>query len=216
MHHGPETSVRAINEATRTIRGYGIVFNSDSEVLYERGKRFREVIRPEAMRNVDLSDVLSFHNHSPNRLLGRTKSGTMRVGTDNVGVWYEVDLPDSAIGHEVYESVRRGDTEGSSFQFRVAEGGEKWSAKDGIAYREVIGFEETREMGPVTEPAYSGTSEAGLSARSISMLLMINVCEEDAEDPETEDTPPLNTMDRAAQQRLLDDQDIEAMQMAIL
>lgn len=165
-----ETRVRVSNDESRTIRGYGIVFNSDSAVLYERGKRFVEVIRPEAVRDVDFSELKCMHNHSSNRLLGRVESGTMRYGIDTTGVWYENNTPNSPTGEDVLESVRRGDTDGSSFQFVVAPGGETWSVKNGIAYREITKIESVFEMGPVSEPAYPGTAEAGLSARSLEML----------------------------------------------
>ena len=41
-------------------------------------------------------------------------------------------------------------------------------------------------MGPVSEPAYPGTAAAGLSARSMELLLMIKI--EDKEAAETEET----------------------------
>lgn len=182
----PETRAKVVNEETRTIRGYGIVFNSDSVILYERGRKFREVIRPEAVKSVASKRRLCMHNHKPDRLLGNTNAGTMRTGTDSLGEWYETDLPDGPTGEDVFQSVKRGDTEGSSFQFTVAEGGETWSIRDGMAYREITKFEEIYEMGPVSEPAYPGTATAGLSARSMELLLMIKI--EDKEEVETEET----------------------------
>ena len=214
-----ETRVRVTDEASRTIRGYGIVFNSDSAVLYERGKRFVEVIRPSAVEGVDFSTLKSMHNHSAMRLLGRIESGTMRTGVDNIGSWYEVDAPNSPTGEDVLESVRRGDTDGSSFQFTIAPGGETWSVKNGIAYREITKFESIFEMGPVSDPAYPGTADVGLSARSIELMLMVSICEDEKPEedtPENEipesDSMKMNEVKRA----LIEDQEIEAMQMAIL
>lgn len=163
----PETRARVTNEETRTIRGYGIVFNKESVDLRANGRVFREVIRPEAVRGVNLNNILSMHNHRSERLLGTTASGTMRTGVDSVGVWYEVDLPNAPTGHDVLESVRRGDTPGSSFQFDIRSDGDKWSMREGKAFREVTQFNGVYEMGPVSEPAYPDTS---ISARSLEAL----------------------------------------------
>jgi len=163
----PETRARVTNEETRTIRGYGIVFNKESVDLRANGRVFREVIRPEAVLGISMDNILSMHNHRSERLLGTTASGTMRTGVDSVGVWYEVDLPNAPTGHDVLESVRRGDTPGSSFQFDIRSDGDKWSMKDGKAFREVMQFNGVYEMGPVSEPAYPDTS---ISARSLEAL----------------------------------------------
>jgi HK97 family phage prohead protease len=162
-----ETRAKVVNEETRTIRGYGIVFNKESVDLRSHGRVFREVIRPEAVEGVDLSRVLSMHNHRSERLLGNSASGTMRTGVDSVGVWYEVDLPDSPTGEDVLVSVRRGDTPGSSFQFDIKSDGEKWSVRSGKAFREVIAFNGVYEMGPVSEPAYPDTT---IAARSVEQM----------------------------------------------
>lgn len=166
-----ETRAKVVNEDTRTIRGYGIVFNKESVDLRSHGRTFREVIRPEAVEGVDFSKVLSMHNHRSERLLGNTASGTMRTGTDSVGVWYEVDLPDSPTGEDVLVSVRRGDTPGSSFQFDIKADGEKWSVRSGKAFREVIAFNGVYEMGPVSEPAYPDTTIAARSMEQLEKVL---------------------------------------------
>ena len=163
----PEARAKVVNLESRTIKGYGIVFNKESVDLRANGRVFREVIRPEAVKGVPLDNLLSMHNHRSERLLGTTASGTMRTGVDSVGVWYEVDLPDAPTGHDVLESVRRGDTPGSSFQFDIRSDGDKWSMKDGKAFREVVQFNGIYEMGPVSEPAYPDTS---ISARSLESL----------------------------------------------
>lgn len=166
-----ETRAKVVNEETRTIRGYGIVFNKESVDLRSHGRTFREVIRPEAVEGVDFSKVLSMHNHRSERLLGNSASGTMRTGTDGIGVWYEVDLPDSPTGEDVLVSVRRGDTPGSSFQFDIKSDGEKWSVRSGKAFREVIAFNGVYEMGPVSEPAYPDTTIAARSMQQLEKVL---------------------------------------------
>lgn len=180
-----ETRAKVVNEENRTIRGYGIVFNKESVDLRAGGRVFREVIRPEAVRGVSFDNVLSMHNHRSERLLGNSRAGTLRTGVDSVGVWYEVDLPNSPTGQDVYESVKRGDTSGSSFQFDIRSDGDKWSMRDGKAFREVVKFNGVYEMGPVSEPAYPDTS---ISARSLEVLISIKETEE-SEEMEGEEMP---------------------------
>lgn len=152
--------IRVVSPGSRTIRGYGVVFNRESLVITEKGRRFREIIRPEAARGVDLSAVLCMHNHNASRLIGNTDAGTMRCGVDEVGIWYETDLPESPTGEDVLQSVARRDTQDSSFQFTITDRGEKWENRDGMLYREITQFSEIFEMGPVTEGAYPDTTVA--------------------------------------------------------
>lgn len=166
-----ETRAKVVNEESRTIRGYGIVFNKESvDLRASNGMLFREVIRPEAVDGVPLDNILSMHNHRSERLLGNTRSNTMRVGVDSVGVWYEVDLPNSPTGQDVYESVKRGDTQGSSFQFDIKSDGERVTKRNGKAFREIIKFNGVYEMGPVSEPAYPDTSIAARSLEAMEAL----------------------------------------------
>lgn len=153
-----ESQARVVSEESRTIRGYGVVFNKPSVKLRIAGKICREIIRPEAVTGVDLSRCLSMHNHDANRLLGNAEAGTMRTGVDEIGVWYEVDLPNSPTGEDVLESVKRGDTKGSSFQFDLAANGSTMQSRDGGLIHEVTQFGNVYEMGPVTTPAYPDTT----------------------------------------------------------
>jgi HK97 family phage prohead protease len=153
-----QSQARVVSEESRTIRGYGVVFNKPSVQLRIAGKICREIIRPEAVTGVDLSRCLSMHNHDANRLLGNAEAGTMRTGIDEIGVWYEVDLPNSPTGEDVLESVKRGDTKGSSFQFDLAANGSTMQSRDGVLIHEVTQFGNVYEMGPVTTPAYPDTT----------------------------------------------------------
>lgn len=156
----PEARVRTTNEETRTIRGYGVVFNKKSHPLSMKGKRFIEVISPDAVRGVDFSRNISLFNHNMDIPLASVESGTMRVGVDNIGVWYEADLPNSPDGENVWQNVKRGVVRGSSFQFDTAEDGDTWEVRNGILHRTVTQFAGIYEQGPVVSPAYPDTTAA--------------------------------------------------------
>lgn len=99
-------------------------------------------------------DVLARFDHES--LLGRSASGTLRLSTDERGLWYEVDLADTSTARDLIEHVRRGDVAGSSFAFRVTS--ETWAdGPDGVRVREVQGVDLV-DVGPVVSPAYAATS----------------------------------------------------------
>ena len=143
---------------TLTAIGYAAVFDKLSQNL----GGFVERIAPGAFRStLKQADVRALYNHEPDHLLGRSAAGTLRMVEDDKGLRYEVDLPNTTLGRDVAELLRRGDISGSSFGFRTIS--DEWSeTEDGYPLRTLT---ETalRDVGPVTFPAYSDT-EASLRA----------------------------------------------------
>jgi HK97 family phage prohead protease len=77
-------------------------------------------------------DVTFLLNHG-GMTLARTASGTLTIGTDDNGLFYEPRLdPANSIVRDVMSGVRRGDLSESSFAFRIIRG--SWSP-DWTAYR---------------------------------------------------------------------------------
>lgn len=134
-----------------TIRGYAAKYNVQSELMWD----FREVIAPGAFDTVLQDDVRALFNHDPNLILGRTTSNTLRLSVDNVGLIYEVDLPDVGYARDLAASIDRGDVSQSSFQFVVPVGGDNYSQlPDGTYLRTITKFERLYDVSPVTFPAY--------------------------------------------------------------
>ncbi len=139
------------------ISGYAAVYNSLSEDL----GGFRERVLPGAFSAALAAqpDVRARYNHDA--LLGRTKAGTLRLLDDPVGLRYEIDAPDTSVGRDVCESIRRGDVDGSSFCFRLAgtaggAGGDAFIKDAGGPIRELRQL-ELLDVGPVDSPAYRAT-----------------------------------------------------------
>lgn len=153
--------IRAVGEA-RTVAGYGAVFNSETVI----GGAFREIIMPGAFARTLNGDVFSFFNHDQSSVLGRTKSGTLRLAEDSQGLRYEVDLPDTTAGRDLRVSMDRGDIDGSSFMFDVPKGGDEWDFSGDMPLR-TIREANLYEVGPVTMPAYSDAT-AGLRSLEAS------------------------------------------------
>src|SRR4051812_25923117 len=104
-----------------TIFGYAARFNNPTTIRDVRGGEFRETIHPDAFTRslVEQPDVRMLRDHNPSVLLGRTRAGTLRIGTDAEGLWYECSLPDTTDGRDLAESIRRGDIDACSFGFTV-------------------------------------------------------------------------------------------------
>jgi Escherichia/Staphylococcus phage prohead protease len=154
-----ELRVSAPEEPPR-IGGYAALFNSRSHLMNERGAVFVERIEPGAFtKTLKQGDVRALLNHDPNWLLGRTKSGTLRLVEDDRGLSYEIDPPNTQWARDLMTTMRRGDIDGSSFSFQATR--EAWGTAeiDGaeVDERRLI---EVRlyDVSPVTFPAYPATT----------------------------------------------------------
>ena len=104
--------------------------------------------------------VVALFNHEPSMVLGSESGGTLRLSMDSRGWRYEIDAPATQLGRDTQELVRRGDIPGSSFTFRVKDGGQAFTreARSGksVTVRELTAM-EVLDVGPVTFPAYKAT-----------------------------------------------------------
>lgn len=154
-----DTEFRVSTEGDKTyLEGYGIVFNRDSHPIYGM---FIERIDPRALDNADTSQIISKYNHDISRVLGTTWANTLTFSIDSKGVKYRVLLPDTETGREVKHLTERGDLRGSSFEFRIAKEGAKWTQEDRggikVDIRTVTNISELLDLSPVMRPAYPDT-----------------------------------------------------------
>ncbi len=104
----------------------------------------------------DNNPVLARYNHDDNQLLGTTEAETLRVSSNETGLPYEVDLPDTSVGRDVAVLAKRGDVRYSSFAFRTLE--DAWSVTDqGFPLRTLVKVQLV-DVAPVNNPAYRDTS----------------------------------------------------------
>lgn len=109
-----------------TFAGYASVFNHDYEV-YDAFGAFTERLAPGAFTRTltEDPDVMLLVNHQ-GLPLARTKSGTLRLSQDNIGLRVEAQLDSSDPDVQaVLPKMRRGDVDEMSFAFRVNE--QEWS-----------------------------------------------------------------------------------------
>ena len=124
---------------SRTVEGYALVFGKQSRDL----GGFTEVIEPTALEGI----------------LARSKYGTgsLELTIDDTGLKYRFEAPNTVLGDELLEGLRRGDISTSSFAFTI--GKDTWTKKeDGSYLRTINSFKELFDVSPVYRPAYDDTS----------------------------------------------------------
>ena len=150
-------------ENSRIVEGYAIVFNQQSRKLYDKAtkKVFTEVIDPRAITNAFLADqdIKMLYNHSNDMLLARSTYGigTLSYEIDEYGVKYRFEMPNTTVGNDVLELIRRGDVWGCSFAFSYAKDGIRDEKRNGQNFRTVIQMASIDDFSIVVDPAYLGT-----------------------------------------------------------
>lgn len=139
----------------RLIRGHAIVFDQPSVNLGD----FREVIAPEAVDRTirERVDLRALVDHDPSKILGRLSAQTLRVAKDTRGLQIEIDPPETSIGRDIVESLRRRDITGMSFSFLTLK--ETWNEST-TPWTRTIRDMVVREVSIVTFPAYPQTEVA--------------------------------------------------------
>jgi hypothetical protein len=110
----------------RKLVGHAALFNSPARVIVA-GRAVTERFAPGAFTKAIArrDDVLALMDHSPARVLGRTKSGTLRLREDATGLAFEVDLPQTGYAADALALAERGDLGGGSVGFRAVR--ETWN-----------------------------------------------------------------------------------------
>ncbi|MFA5866907.1 MAG: HK97 family phage prohead protease [Actinomycetota bacterium] len=149
----PATEARLVtDDGGKKIMGYAAVFNQLSEGLYG----FKEKITPGAFaKTIQEADIRALWNHNSDKVLGRNKSGTLRLGENAHGLAIEINPPESAAGY--VESIERGDVSQMSFGFRAVN--ESWEGDQDETTRTLLEV-ELFDVSPVTYPAYPQTDVA--------------------------------------------------------
>ena len=109
-----------------TLTGYAARFNEPSEPL-----PFIERIAPGAFKRSlrAKNDIKLLWNHDSSSVLGSTRSGTLRLYEDEMGLRVEADLPDTQAGRDAKVLIQRGDVTGFSFGFTVPANGDSWNSE---------------------------------------------------------------------------------------
>jgi len=201
--------LRKAETENRTLKGHAAVFDQETRI----GSYWERIERGAFKEAIDRGDdVRALFNHDDDKLLGRRSSGTLRMRETDHGLEVEIDLPDTTLGNDVLELVRRGDITGMSFGF--VPGDEEWETRDGEQIRVHRSIAKLIDVSPVTFPAYEGTDvqirkrEVEVMAeekRAMSVEELVAALEDiiaKAKDDETGEDRPLNEEEQARYEEL--------------
>ena len=176
-----KTEIRSISQPPtitegKTVEGYAAVFHNPAE----RGTEYKlcddivEHIDPQAFQRAiaQKQPCRCLVNHDPNYRLGRVDKGTLRLTTDERGLKYEADIPDTQVGRDTATDLANGNLDGSSFSFSVV--GQRWEdVKRGDDYMTIrtITDVDLYDVGPVGFPAYEATTAGIRSAERMEDVI---------------------------------------------
>jgi HK97 family phage prohead protease len=110
---------------------------------------FDEVLRSDP-------DVMALINHDPGLILDRTRTGSLKLGTDSEGLTFEATIPDTSYGRDLREQIAAGLMTGCSFGFLPGRD-ELGHAPDGRQLRTHTSVKQLLDVSVVATPAYGGT-----------------------------------------------------------
>lgn len=127
---------------------------------------YSEEIERGAFDEVLNDDVRGLFNHDPDVVLGRSKSGTMKLSVDERGVHYKIQYNPNDPDHvRVMEKVKRGDVSQSSYAFSIKD--MIWEKRGDKDHRKITKLKRWYDVAPVTYPANTDTEVAARSLESI-------------------------------------------------
>jgi len=148
-------SIEKRDDGQRKIIGHAAVFDEIGDAGW-----FQEIIDPGAFKkSIKNDDVRALIDHIPHMILGRNKSGTLKLKEDDIGLAIEINPPDTQYARDLIVSIDREDITQMSFSFiAIVEEWErtKENKPDIRTLKEVKLF----DVSPVTYPFYEGTDVA--------------------------------------------------------
>ncbi len=152
------------SETGFNVEGHAAVFGQTVSI----GGYFNEVIERGAFDGCDLSDVSLLVNHDLGRIpLARSRisngNSTMKLQVDERGLFIQasLDIENNLEARTLHSSLKRGDIDGMSFAFFIAD--EEWENLDSdCPTRRIKKISRVYEVSAVTYPAYDATD---ISAR---------------------------------------------------
>ena len=136
------------------LRGYPILFNTETNIYDFWYGEVRETILPTALNGTDLTDVylITGHNIEPDKVLGRNNVN-MRMEVDDTGLFFECKLPNTQLARDIYNLIEEGIVDGMSFGFTCSD-----EVNEATMTRTITHIDELFEVTITPFPAYKEAS----------------------------------------------------------
>ncbi|MCY8473298.1 HK97 family phage prohead protease [Bacillus halotolerans] len=143
------------DDGPKVISGYALKFGTRSHNL----GGFIEMIDKRALDQTDMSDVRALIDHDPSKILGRTSAGTLKLEVDDIGLRFDVTLPNTQYASDLYENLRVGNISNCSFGFMLGKDGDSFTRdqETGLPLRSLRNISKLTDVSVVTYPAYEDT-----------------------------------------------------------
>ncbi|WP_010583733.1 HK97 family phage prohead protease [Schlesneria paludicola] len=103
-------------------------------------------------------NVVCRFNHKAEYEIGSTKAGTCRIKADDVGLFYEADIPNVTNPSDLVHKIESGQVRGSSFQFLTGPRGAVWQTEGDKQVRMLVDLQRLIDVSPVEKSAYVSTT----------------------------------------------------------
>jgi HK97 family phage prohead protease len=161
IQSGAKLSLRENSEGKLIASGYAATYNTRSKLILEDNKRFYEEILPGAFETglANSVNVIANIDHKRELMVAKRKSGTLNIEADDIGLRFEVELPDTQRGRDLAVQKERGDVSELSFAFLLRNKDFKWSRTEkGELLRKISDFYKITDIAFLQgEPAYPNT-----------------------------------------------------------
>ena len=160
-----EITYRAKKDSEKkVIQGYAVVFDSWTDIS-SWGEIWKECIRKGAFtQSLKENSILALYNHDFNNVLAR-KDVNMKLVEDDKGLYFEIELPDTTQGNDLYELIDKGIVNQCSFSGYVRKN--LWSEDNGgNVLREILEI-DLIEITITPIPAYEVTEAEVKRSREI-------------------------------------------------
>ena len=151
-----ETRVEEKQEGGKklVLRGYPILFNTETSIYDYWYGEVRETILPTALEGTDLTNVylVGGHEITPDKVLGRN-SVNMRLEVDETGLFFECELPNTQYARDIYNLIESGLVDGMSFGFACSD-----QVNSETLTRTITHIDELYEITITPFPAYKEAS----------------------------------------------------------
>lgn len=136
------------------LRGYPILFNTETSIYDFWYGEIRETILPTALNGTDLTNVylITGHNIEPDKVLGRNNVN-MRMEVDDTGLFFECELPNTQHARDIYNLIESGIVDGMSFGFTCSD-----EVNEATMTRTITHIDELFEVTITPFPAYKEAS----------------------------------------------------------
>ncbi|AYL02672.1 HK97 family phage prohead protease [Bacillus subtilis subsp. subtilis] len=143
------------DDGPKVISGYALKFGTRSHNL----GGFIEMIDKRALDQTDMSDVQALIDHDPSKILGRTSAETLKLEVDDIGLRFDVTLPNTQYASDLYENLRVGNISNCSFGFMLGKDGDSFTRdqETGLPLRSLRNISKLTDVSVVTYPAYEDT-----------------------------------------------------------